>query len=260
MLFAPLRLEPVRLSAFVKYFFSVPVGNTAIKLPGYNTGSPSLSESKSSDKLLNAHSNTYPWINEGTSDPLIGSYLMLIGWNHGRTHSAIFLEENLVKLQICGFEGQSKTPPPFLDSIPPYLRRSPGVLPSSSRRCRQRGKRSVVGVRLRAYLLLAIYYCYRWLKLVIPEAGYPLPCCWPRKIFSRACTESSSSGQSCLSAVWFLINKTFFFLHFPLPGFSPVAVFSCLPILHCLVNAVFSPPKQLENLQLLLWAHNVSVV
>lgn len=92
----------------------------------------------------------------------------------------------MVKLQICGFEGQSKTPPPFLEFIPPYLRCSPGVLPSSSHRRRQCSKRSGVQVRLRAYLLLAIYYCYRWLKLVIPEAGYPLPCCRPGRIFSRA--------------------------------------------------------------------------
>lgn len=112
-------------------------------------------------------------------------------------HSAIFLEENLVKLQICGFEGQSKTPPPLLDSIPPSLWRSLGVLPSSSRRHRQCGKRSGVRVRLKAYLL-AIYYCYRWFKLVISEAGYPLPCCRPVRI-QKAFVQKHFCPVSCVS-------------------------------------------------------------
>lgn len=113
-----------------------------------------------------------------------------------------------------------------------------GICDSSSSRCRrQRGKRSGVRVRLGAYLLLAIYYCYRWLKLVIPEAGCPLPCCRPGRIFSRAFVQNHLrlvghvSHQSDLYLIHMalintrsLTNKTHpeQFLHFPLPGFSPV--------------------------------------
>lgn len=46
---------------------------------------------------------------------------------------------------------------------------------------------------------LSLEYCYQWLKPVIPEAGYLLPWCRPKRIFSWGCVQEHLLPVSCVS-------------------------------------------------------------
>ncbi|XP_049460938.1 uncharacterized protein LOC125906366 [Epinephelus fuscoguttatus] len=119
------------------------------------------------------------------------------------------IRDSLEKRPICGSDGHSKIPPPFLASIPPQLRRLSCWLSRNSRR-RRRGKRGGVLIKLKSYLASSCHdpcrllagssadyrgydlrsskeYRYRWLRPVFQDTGAPLPCCRLVRTSQRGC-------------------------------------------------------------------------
>lgn len=147
--------------------------------------------------------------------------------------------------------GQSKTPPPLLAYIPPYLQRPLVTLPHNTRwhRCRRCGKRGRRLVKLWAHLALVqvmpniilfriprqfnhynvwhpVEFCYSWLQPVNPEACSTLPhhrhtkiCRWGRTqgnihLLGLA-TQKADLGsiRMALFNTRSLTNKTFMYLN-----------------------------------------------
>lgn len=118
------------------------------------------------------------------------------------------IRNSVVKPTICGSSGQSKTPPPFLSSVPSHLWRVSCPLPTINR-YRRRSRRGSRLVRLRrAYLIRSSAhdphclteltweydgyvmrrsseYCYRWLRPTVPDAEYTHACRQPVRICRR---------------------------------------------------------------------------
>jgi len=131
------------------------------------------------------------------------------------------IQKSLGKLPICSPGKHSKTPPPFLASIPPHLWRIPCWLPRNSRR-RRRGKRGGTLAKLKSYLaslrnnpcrLLrgsssdyrgydlrsSMEHRYRWLQPVLRDSGAPLPCCRLVRTSRRGCVPGNLRSLSRLS-------------------------------------------------------------
>lgn len=122
-------------------------------------------------------------------------------------------------LPVHGTNGHSNTPPPFLESIPAYLRCPTSPRPRKKRH-KRRGKRGGILVHFKAYLASGDYnprcswngpqanhvlvhhaslqasifhyrrfleYSYRWLRPAIPDTSCSLSRCRPVRFQRRGC-------------------------------------------------------------------------
>lgn len=137
-------------------------------------------------------------------------------------------------LPDCTNRGYSKTPPPFLASVPVQLWRPVYSLRSSKKRKRH-GKRGGIFVKLKSYLASCVddrgpvlsggfeecgsydlrrsrEYSYRWLKTAIPDDVCLLPCRRPVRIRMRGCVQGNlrplswAPKQSCRAVSAALLN------------------------------------------------------
>lgn len=122
------------------------------------------------------------------------------------------IRQSLEKLPIGGSDGHSKSPPPFLASIPSFLRHPSCRLPHRSRR-RRRGKRGGVLVRLKTHLASSLHgpcclagYLQRHRLVRISRRGCVSNNLRPLSRISQSTIESSVHMALCNARS--LINKT----------------------------------------------------
>jgi len=120
------------------------------------------------------------------------------------------IRETVNNLPYYAYNGHSNPPPPFLASVPAYLRR-PSFALIRNKKHRRRGKRGGVRVKLRVHLASSrlddcgsvlrslpvdccefdlrrsLEHSYRWLQPVVASAESPLLCHRPARIRSRGC-------------------------------------------------------------------------
>lgn len=150
---------------------------------------------------------------------------------------------------IYGTDKQSKTPPPFLESIPAFLQRQPCFLPRKNKNRRRGRKRGGVRVRLRVYLDSAsvcdpdhswgslpaefascgwrrsLAYCYRWLRPVVDpsDSGHLLSRCRTVRLSERSCVLGNLRPLSRASQK---LNRVCFVWHWSIPDQSRIRLLS----------------------------------